>query len=540
MLGSLDLLKIRLRSAFADAAKELYDIESKVGLEPADPRFADIQTNLPFTLVKIVRKSPKDIGQALCDKVSPAFEKELEFSVVGGFLNLKLTPAFLSKMAETVKSDIDSFVHSEIGKNEKINIEFVSANPTGPLNVVSARAAAIGDTLARLKTQCSWDITTEYYNNDTGNQVTLLGESFKARMDEIAGKESVIPEGGYHGEYLVQYAKDYVALDTEQDSTDWILNRIITENKAVLKDFLCEFDVFFSEKDFRASDAVEKLWKRFKNEDVYEKDGATWFRASEYDNSIEDYVLRKSDGSLSYIIVDIAYNANKLEERGFDRVNVILGPDHHNHAKRVEAALKSIGLGGRYDLLILQQVNLFDGGEAVKMSKRAGKIIPMSELLNDIGKDVARYFFLQRRIEAHLDFDLQLARKQGNENPIYYIQYAYARIANVLKHAEAKGFDISEARNKTFEYEDQDELDVLRKIGRMPEIIQTSAKTSQPHLIAHYLHELAGVFHPYYYKNQIVTADKQDTQRRLSLSITVGQAIKKGLWLMGIDAPESM
>ncbi len=419
----MELLKNRLSKSLSDAAKELYslDIEvAKVNIEPADPRFADMQTNLPFTLVKQVRKAPPLIGQEIVNNIADDFTGELEFSVKGGFLNMSFTKGFLSRMADEVRED--SFTKSGFGKAEKVNIEFVSANPTGPLNVVSARAAAVGDTLARLMRETGWEVTAEYYNNDAGNQVELLGQSFQARMDELNGKPLEIPEGGYHGDYLIDYAKEYIAEKPDTQPTTWILNRIISENQRVLRDFACNHDIFFSERKFRESGAVERLWDRFSPDDIYEKDGAVWFSASKYDNSIEDYVIRKSDGSLSYIIVDIAYNAEKLEARGFDRILVILGPDHHNHAKRVEAALKALGLGGRYQVLILQQVNLFDDGEAVKMSKRAGKIIPMSELLDDIGKDVARYFFLQRRMEAHLDFDLQLARKQSNENPMYYIQ----------------------------------------------------------------------------------------------------------------------
>ncbi len=534
----MDRLRKLLRQSLKTAAKELYDIDTDVMIEPADPRFADLQTNLPFTLVKEVRKAPPMIGRELAESIAERFEAKIEFSVKGGFLNMILTPAFLSNMAADVLTD--DFTASDRGNGERVNIEFVSANPTGPLNVVSARAAAVGDTLSRLMRRSGWDVTTEYYNNDAGNQIDLLGLSFTARMEQLKGNVAEIPEGGYHGEYLLDYAKEYLAERPSLPPTDWITNRIIEENKATLRAFGAEHDVFFSEREFRARGSVEKLWDRFREEDIYEKDGAIWFSASKYDESIEDYVIRKSDGSLSYIIVDVAYAADKLEGRGFDRIRIILGPDHHNHAKRVEAALKSLGLGGRYEVLILQQVNLFDGGEAVKMSKRAGRIIPMTELIEDIGTDVARYFFLQRRMEAHLDFDLELARKQSNENPIYYIQYAHARISNVLKHAAEKGFDVDKIWDKPWLFDEEDELDILRKIARMPDIIGTAAETAQPHLLAHYLHELAGVFHPYYYKNQIVGADREITERRLALSITVMNAIAAGLELLGINAPEKM
>ncbi|MFP4459342.1 MAG: arginine--tRNA ligase [Candidatus Zixiibacteriota bacterium] len=552
MSAGIIKLQNELIEALDKACKKLFDIDAPVNINPADPKFGDFQTNLPFILVKKLKKAPILIGKELADEIEEDFKGKISIEVVGGFMNFTISPNLLSKMVRLIIESPKDFIKVDYGQagrfsgikdlSKKIQLEYVSANPTGPMNIVSARAAAVGDTLSKLMANCDMKVFSEYYINDAGNQIDILGKSFLARLKEVKGEDTEFPENGYHGDYLIDYAKEYLKENDNKigdNYTKWILNRVIRENRKVLEDYNVIFDGWFSEKEFRNSYDIQSLLERF-GDDVYKKDGALWFKGEKYNNEIEDFVLVKSDGQYSYRLIDIAYNLDKLENRGFERAIIILGPDHHGHVARMQAAMESLGYKGKLEILILQQVNLFEGGEKVKMSKRAGKIIMMKELVDEVGSDVARYFFLTRKMEAHLDFDLDLAKKQGDENPVYYIQYAHARIANVILHAKKQGVDIDDIDYSDIVWDEDNELEMMHKIARFPSIAINAMVGRQPHLVAFYLHELAQLFHPFYFKYRIVSDDKEITKRRLILSKALKNVFKEVLGLLGISAPESM
>ncbi len=527
----------------AARARELYDVEiSPDVFEPENSDFGDWSSNLPFQLAKIVHKSPKIIASEIADAPVPKYIEKVHFAGAG-YINFYLSRNTLLKMVKEILAHSDNWGQSKCGEPHKIQVEFVSANPTGPMNIVSARAAAVGSTLANALRTCGNEVSTEFYLNDAGNQIKLLGQSFLARIEQIEGKEAQIPEGGYFGKYLIEYAKEYLDNEISENPKEWIVHRITVEQQDTLKKFRTEFDVWFSEKKFRESGKVDEVLERLKkSERTYEKDGALWFAASQISPDVEDFVLIKSDGEWAYGLVDIAYHANKFEEREFDAVYTILGPDHHGHSGRLDAAMKALGHDGKLKVLILQQVNLIEGGEKVKMSKRAGKLIAMTELIDDVGTDAARYFFLARKIEAHLDFDLDLARKTSDENPVYYIQYAYARIRSIIEFAQNKGIDIEKISHFDLSLlKEREEIELIRKMSKFPYIVKKTAQNLQPHIIPFYLLEFAKCFHNFYTKHRVVEESNVEiSTARLALISTVAETIKNGLKICGISAPNKM
>ncbi|MCD6418919.1 arginine--tRNA ligase [bacterium] len=527
----------------AGRAAELYDVDVVPDVfEPESLDFGDWTTNLPFQLARVARKSPADIATEIVDAELPKNISSAEVAGAG-YINFRISKDALAGMVLSIISEPDRWGFSSPEKNVKIQVEFVSANPTGPMNIVSARAAAVGSTIANALRTAGYDVSTEFYLNDAGNQIRLLGESFLARIEQLRGKSAEIPEGGYFGEYLLDYAREYLSSGASENPQEWILKKITSEQKSVLKKFNTEFDVWFSEREFRSSGKVEEVLSRLRDgEHTYIKDGAEWFAASKIADDVEDFVLVKSDGEWAYGLVDIAYHINKFEERGFDIVYTILGPDHHGHRARLETAMKALGHPDKLKVLILQQVNLIENGEKIKMSKRAGKIITMTELIDDVGVDAARYFFLARKMEAHLDFDLDLARNTSDENPVYYIQYAYARIRSIIEFAQNKGFDVDEIVQADLSLlQHPEEHFLIRKIYKYPYTIEKTARNLQPHIIPFYLYDLAKLFHDFYTKHRVVDENEKGLSvARLALIDAVAITIKNGLKICGISAPDKM
>ena len=528
----------------SDRANQLYGVEIEAEIfEPDNPEFGDLSTNLPFKLARTVRKPPKVIGEEILEADIPKIFSRAEMAGAG-YINFYFDIDYLHSVVLDVNRNPDEWGRFQIENPKNIQIEFVSANPTGPLNIVSARAAAVGSTIAKLLELAGNKVTTEFYINDAGNQIRLLGESFRCRIEQVKGKQCEMPEDGYFGEYLVDYAREYVEKSPSEPPDEWILRRILDEQREILEKFRTHFDSWFSESEFRKTGKVEQVLERLTHSGlVYEYEGAKWFSASEINADAKDFVLIKSDGEWAYGLVDIAYHANKFEERGFDIVHTILGPDHHGHKARMESAMKALGHDGKLKIIILQQVNLIEGGEKVKMSKRAGKIITMDTLIEDVGIDAARYFFLARKAESHLDFDLALARKTSDENPVYYIQYAYARIQSILRFAKSKGIDIDHIDSKSADLNllTQPEENILcRKIIKFPSEVKEAAISIQPHIIPFYLLELAKIFHNFYTKHRVVCDDEKLTLARVSLISAVSNTIKNGLAICGIEAPNEM
>ena len=508
--------------------------------EPENPDFGDLTTNVAFSLAKSLKKPPKFIAEKIVEADIPEFIEKAQ--VVGGYINFWLSKRFLVENAISAINDDAHWGKTILDKVQRINLEFVSANPTGPLNVVSARAAAVGSTLANLLIAIGHDVTTEYYINDAGNQIKLLGESFRARIAQLKGEHAEIPEDGYHGEYLIDYAKEYIEKNPSETPDEWIVKRIIKEQMETLRIYNTYYDVMFSEREFRESGKVEEVLKRLGESGLtYEKDSALWFSASKLRDDVEDFVLVRSNGEWTYGLVDLAYHANKFEERGFEKVINILGPDHHGHKARLEAGMKALGHDGKLSVLILQQVNLVEDNVKVKMSKRAGKLVTMKELIEDIGVDAARYFFLARRMEAHLDFDLNLARTTTEENPVYYIQYAHARIKSILRFAKNKGLDKNENDAMIIsKLAEPEEVALLRKMVKFPLVVFNAANILAPHLIPFYLLDFSKLFHNFYTKHRVVGEDRDKSIARLVLCKAVGVTIKNGLSMCGISAPEQM
>jgi len=533
--------------------KELYRIElqSVPVVVPEEETFGDLSTTVAFQLAKVLRTDPRKIASELAEKLNEDEQENFRsITATGGYINFIYSTKYLQRLAGRIVDDIESFARSELGRGEKVQIEFVSANPTGPLNIVSARASAVGSTLVNLLKNAGFDARSEYYINDSGGQIEKLALSFEVRYRSLQGEELPMPEDGYFGEYLVDYARELLGDPNKPQKIDleflrhYIVNRIIEDQKKDLESFRTNFDSFVRESEIRKSGRVEQILEKFSSIGAtYTKDGALWFRASNYYKGAEDSVLVKSDGEWTYYLVDIAYHIDKFE-RGFSRVWDIWGPDHHGHIPRMMAALNALGYEGRFYVILLQQVNILEGKERLAMSKRAGRIVTMRELIQAVGVDVARFFFLLRRIESHLDFDLELAKRQSEENPVYYVQYAYARIRSIIRFAENRGFrtDTEEAHKYFSELKESEEFELLRKLALYPEILEKSAINFEPHHIPAYLIDLARLFHNFYHRHRVigVGVPESTSYARLMLVTAVAKVIEHGLAIMGVSAPESM
>lgn len=521
---------------------------------PNNTEHGDYSTNCAMILAKENKKSPK----ALADILIKELKKNKDYKKVElagpGFINFYLSPAFFQRIFWDIRGTGSSFSEQDFGQGEKVLLEFVSANPTGPLNIVNARAAAFGDTLFRVMKRVGYAPTREFYINDAGNQVDILAESLELRLRELQGDNiGEFPYEAYHGEYVKHLAQKLNAAEgvrvfmmTEKDRIEHLkefaLNELLEMQKTSLERFEVVFEGWVSEKTLRAEGVVEEVLSYLTEADcTFEKEDAIWFASSKYGDD-KDRVLMKSDGSITYFVPDLAYHLTKIQ-RGFTTLIDVFGPDHHGYVPRIKAAFKAMGYDdSMLEIIFLQQVNLFESGERVKMSKRAGKIVTMDDLINEVGKDAARYFFIARKANAHLNFDLELALKQNNENPVYYCQYAHARICSIIKKARKdkvwpKSFkkELVQKLNKT------EELAIIQKLADLPELLTLIAVHREPHRLATYLEDLSAMIHRYYAKYQIVSPkSKELSQARLMLLESTKTVMAIVFDLMGISAPEKM
>ncbi len=540
-----------LKKALSDAGFASLG-ENEIPLEkPKQENFGDISTPIAMNLAKIAKKAPRQIAQDIVDRIEkdPFYIDNIEIAGPG-FINFFLADACLQQTIHDIQQEGENYGHSQWGKGKSIQFEFVSANPTGPLNVVSARAASVGDVLVNIYNAVGYKAQREYYVNDAGRQIRLLGASLNARYLTELGQATPVPEDGYHGEYLKDLARDLIQQNgekflnlSEKERTgkfsELALNYMLNRHKKSMSRYGVQFDVWFRESAIRQKNEHIKVLQRLRDlGHTFEKEDAVWFKSTDYGDE-KDRVLITSEGRPTYFLVDIAYHENKFS-RGFDHVVDFWGPDHHGYIPRMRAALLALGHPeDSFDVSIIQQVNLLRSGRAVKMSKRAGEIVEMDELIDEVGPDAARYFFVDRRMSQPLDFDIDLAKKQSDENPVYYVQYAHARISNILRFAKESGIQLSE-QGDTSLLTEQHELALIKKCLEFPEVVTRAAQTMEPHRITNYLHETATVFHRFYHEHRVVSEDKELSHARLLLCKATRQVLANGLKLLGVSAPENM
>jgi arginyl-tRNA synthetase len=525
--------------------------ETRIILEkPRLKEHGDVCSPLAMALAKRLGKDPLRLAERIAAAMAAPADLISAVTVARpGFINLTLASPVLEGNLQQILSQGDGYGSSELGGGIKFQVEFVSANPTGPLVIVSARAAAVGSAIVNLLRFVGYDARAEYYVNDFGNQVRALGESLRYRTRELAGRLAEAETlGAYPGEYLRAVAAEVPAAEADRWDRDedplshygaFASAKLLESIRADLDRFGVRFDNFFFES------ALHPDWIRMAERLIgdkgfsLEQDGAVYFQSSRLGDQ-KDRVIRKSDGLPTYLLGDIAYHLTKLD-RGFEKVVDIWGPDHHGHIPRMQAAATVLGAPpGWLEVDIVGWVRLIEGGKPVSMSKRAGEFITLRDLVDDVGRDVAKYFFLMRRPNTPLDFDLDLARKQSDENPVFYVQYAHARISSVLRFAAGKGFEAEPAEADLGRLGDPAERDLMVHLAFFPSIVEGAAASREPHRLAVYAQELATLFHHFYHDHQIVSEEGAITSARLVLADATRQVLKNCLLLMGIDAPSSM
>jgi arginyl-tRNA synthetase len=521
---------------------------------PRDPDHGDWSTNVALTLAKTARRAPRDVAKTLVDalELDPGVIAAVEIAGAG-FINFRLAPAWLQETVRRVLADPGAYGASDAGKGERILLEYVSANPTGPLNIVSARAASLGDTLLRLLNATGHRAEGEFYVNDAGLQAELFGASVRTRFQERIGVPAApIPEEGYQGAYVADLAaaldeaqgRAWLALPEKEQRARfgrWGIDQNLEIQRHDLERFGARMDRYFLESGLHAGGAVQEARAMLEKRGVLdEREGAVWFRSTEFGDQ-EDRVIVRSNGEPTYFLADTAYHHDKFN-RGFDRLIDILGPDHHGHVQRMQGVLDALGWDkSKFEVIVAQWVRLLRGGETVKMSKRGGEFITLEELVDEVGVDAARFFFLMRRAESPMDFDLELAVKRSEDNPVYYVQYAHARIAHVLDYARAQGVPEPDPERADLALLAEPEtLTLLRGLGAFPSLVLASARSREPHRIPAFLKDLAAKFHSFYHQHRVVTSDAPLTAARLLLTKATGAVFRRGLGLLGVSAPEAM
>jgi arginyl-tRNA synthetase len=526
---------------------------------PTNPDFGDYTSNLAMVLASEQGKPPRAIAETVLDNLEDHEDFLSRAEIAGpGFMNFTINPRRWLRTLKQILKDGEAFGSSEAGSGVKVQIEFVSANPTGPLHVGHGRGAAVGDVLANLLMKTGFEVQKEYYINDLGNQIDLLGESVYARYCEALGAGADFPEDGYQGEYIKQIARDLVlkrgdALtklpheEAVSQLSGYTKDLILARIEEDLKDFGVVFDRWFSERSLYDGREENEMLERLADADlIYEKEGAVWFRATSLGDE-KDWVVVRSGGQFTYFASDILYLKNKFD-RGFHHLINIWGADHHGYVPRVKAVLKALGYSPQaFDVLLVQFVQLISGGERVGMSTRKGEFITLSEVVKEVGKDAARFWFLTKSSDAHLDFDLDLAKKESKENPVYYVQYAHARICSVLRLAEEKGVVSPEPERVDLSPLTLDqELELVKQLMSYPEILESAALQHKPHLLTYYVQELARLFHSYYNMGnedpqlRVLTEDEAVTAARLLLCLAVKSVLGNALRILGVSAPERM
>ena len=544
---------IKAALAAAVSAGDLPDGEyPDVLLEvPPQKEFGDFATNIAMQSARIAHKSPRMIADILLKHLDAPWLEKAEVAGAG-FINFFLKHDIIYDTLCHILEQGKQYGQAPLRAEDTVQVEYVSANPTGPLHVGHGRGAAYGSALVNLLRAAGYNVQSEYYINDAGNQMNNLAASVNARYLELLGKKAEIPENGYHGADIIDTARAIIEQDgdkylqmDEKDRLEIFKNRAYEEKLKALKrdleSFNVTYDKWFSERTLHP-EAIKKACETLKgNGNMYEKDGALWLKSTAYGDD-KDRVVIRDNGVPTYLAADIAYHKNKYE-RQFKKLINIWGADHHGYVARVKAAMAALGFDpNQLEILLLQMVSLFRNGELVKMSKRTGQAITLNELIEEVGTDAARYFFIMRSLDTQLDFDLDLAKSHSNENPVYYIQYANARIFSIYKQVAENGdvFDMTWKNTKWDKLKEERELALIKKMAAYPEEIRKAAADRAPHRIAHFVYEMAGLFHAFYNNCHIIQTDKELEEARLALVTAVQITIANCLAVLGISAPETM
>lgn len=544
-----------IQDKVAKVLQEL-DLEwpEKASVEPPkDRKFGDMACNAAMILSRQARQNPRKLAEAIRELVLKDAAEIESIDIAGpGFLNFTFKKHFWLDIIQDIEEKKESFGASDDGQQTRVQIEYVSANPTGPLHIGHGRGAAVGDSLARIMRAAGYEVSTEYYLNDAGRQMNVLGKSTWIRYQNLCGMETLLGDDHYQGEYLTEIAAlihkengPGLLQMNEDDAVDYC-RKYAMENilKGIKHDLACfgvEHQVWFSESSLIAENSVDDTMNwLLKKGMAYLKDGALWFKSTELGDD-KDRVLKKSDSSLTYFASDIAYHKNKFD-RGFDLVVDIWGADHHGYVPRMKAAVQALGRSSdSLEVILVQLVNLLREGHQVAMSTRAGEFITLKDVINEVGTDACRFIFLSRKSDSHLDFDLEIVKRKSMDNPVYYVQYAHARICSLFSKAGEKGITLSKEPPSLELLSTPQDIDLLKKMADYPDIIASSARNLSPHHLSFYLMELAGCLHRYYTVHQVLAADSiKLTQARMVLFQAVGQVLKNGLNLLGVSAPERM
>jgi len=511
---------------------------------PTDNRFGDFTTNIALKLSKMLKNSPRQIAATLVELIQKEIlESELkdlinQVKVEGaGFINFYLNANYFYNQLSKIIAQGKDALRQDLGEGKKVLIEYVSANPTGSLSVAHARQAAVGDCLANILEFLNFDIQREYYLNDEGNQINILGKSVQLRREELKGKEIEFPENYYQGDYIIDIATEaHKQKISDAKLSDFAADFILKIIKQELTDFGVNFDCWYSQKELAKSGKVEQAFSQLKEKGfLFEQDGALWFKSTAFGDD-KDRVIVKSDGSQTYLAPDIAYHQDKFN-RGFSWLINIWGPDHHGYINRVKASIQSFGHSSdSLTVIIVQLATIFRNGQPIQMSTRRGQYITLREVLDEVGSDAARFFFLMRRTSSHLDFDLEVAKKQSAENPVYYVQYAHARICSILRSVttQSKGdLELSVLKEK-------EELNLIKKMLEFKAILNICLITCDPYMVTVYLQELSETFHKFYDLHRVLGQSDTLTSARLTLIKGVKIVLSCGLELLGVSQPESM
>ncbi|HET7583369.1 MAG TPA: arginine--tRNA ligase [Gemmatimonadaceae bacterium] len=553
-----------IRAELVRAARELGapdHVEPQLE-RPRDPAHGAWATNLAMTLARTLRRAPRDIAQALAERLQLREAGVERIEVAGaGFINFHLAPGAHARGLADIVAAGNDVGRSDAGRGQLVNVEFVSANPTGPLHVGHGRQAALGDAIATLLEWTGWKVSREYYYNDAGVQIRNLGLSVEARIRQIAGAEAPIPEGGYHGEYVAEIAARYVhdagagsaqAIVARLDAhpggeesariTRFAVHALRDEQDQDLAAFGVRFDTYALESDLYRTGAVEETVRALLDAGhAYEADDALWLRSTDFGDD-KDRVMRKRDGTYTYFVPDVAYHVTKWR-RGFHRAINVQGADHHSTVTRVRAGLQALGIGipeGYPEYVLHQMVTVMRGGQEVKLSKRAGSYVTVRDLVEDVGRDAVRYFFVMRKRDSQLEFDVDLARSQSEENPVYYIQMAHARMCGIFRVGEIDPATVTPADVDYALLSEPEEQELITLLLDFPAMVSGAADALEPQRVASYLHDLARAVHLWYHKHHVLNEPEAITRARLLLARAAQMVLRAGLTLLGIAAPERM
>ena len=554
-------MKQKIKNIINNALKDAYDKGdlpssnfSEIEVEePKAGSHGDFSTNISMVMASIQKMPPRKIAEAIIKNINDPDGIVDKTEIAGpGFINFFLNKHSWHPVLRKIHEQDALYGASDIGKGKKIQVEFVSANPTGPLHVGHGRGAAVGDSVANILLFCGYNVEKEYYINDSGRQINTLGRSVFLRYKELFEADVQFPEDCYQGDYIRDLAgkvkedkKDKLLSMSEDEAISYCArfaaDNILSEIKEDLAHFGVVFDRWYSEQGLYDSGKVDKIINDFRKQNIiFEDDGALWFRTKDFGDEKNRVVVR-NNGLTTYFASDIAYHQDKFD-RGFERVVDVWGADHHGYIPRVSAAIEASGYGrDKFNVILIQLVNLLREGEPVAMSTRAGEFVTLRDVINEVGSDAARFIFLTRHYESALDFDLELAKKKTNDNPVYYVQYVHARISSIARKAQERGISNIVWNDAAISrLTEPEEIQLIKTMARYPEIVRCSAEYMEPHRITYYLMNLASVFHAYYNKHRVLTDEAELTLGRLYLVLAIKKIIRNGLSLLGVSAPEEM